>query len=120
MLPWPAVCSSRIIVFPRGRAFSTCVSALEMSESACSVGARQPGAGMQHDAEQAERFGAIHFLAERGDRLRAQRLARRREIDQVAGVRDDGRDAGLLRGIPEGGDLAREAAAARATGWRSW
>ena len=45
MLPWPAVCSSRIIVFPRGRAFSTSVSALEISESACSVGAasRAPG-----------------------------------------------------------------------------
>ena len=45
VLPWPAVCSSRIIVFPRGRAFSTSVSALEMSESACSTGAvrRAPG-----------------------------------------------------------------------------
>src|SRR5215203_1351075 len=50
---------------------------------------------MEHDAQQAERFSAIDFLSERGDRLRPQRLARRRKIDQVARMRDDWRDSGF-------------------------
>ena len=57
---------------------------------------------MQDDAEQAERFRAIEFVAHRLDRLSAQRGVGGREVDQVAGVRDDRADARRLdarRGI---------------------
>ena len=52
---------------------------------------------MDDDAEQAERMRAIELVDERLDRLRAKRGIRGREIDQVAGVRDDRRDAGSHR-----------------------
>ena len=51
---------------------------------------------MNDDAEQAERVGAIELVDERRDRLLAQHRERRGEVDQVAGVRDDGRDARLV------------------------
>ena len=52
-----------------------------------------------------ERFGAIELLAERGDRLRAQRRLGGGEVDQVAVVRDDRLDAGLLDPRAEQRDL---------------
>ena len=47
---------------------------------------RRARAGMNHDAEQAERFGAIQFVDECGDRLLAQNRKGRGEVDQVTGV----------------------------------
>ena len=54
---------------------------------------------------QAERLGAIELLAERRDRLLAQRRRRGRDVDQVAVVRDDRLDAGLRDAAPEQRDL---------------
>ena len=59
-------------------------------------------AGMQDDTEEAERLGAVHLVPHRLDRLPAQRRVRRRQVDQVARVRDDRTDARRLhpaRGI---------------------
>jgi hypothetical protein len=43
-------------------------------------------AGMDHDAEQPERLGAIELVDERLDRLPPQRVERGRQIDQIARV----------------------------------
>ncbi len=61
---------------------------------------------MNDDAKQAERLGAIDLVHERGDRLFAQDRERRRQVDQVARVRDDGRDAGLLDALAEQPDFS--------------
>ena len=44
------------------------------------------GAGMNDDAEQAQRLGAIEFVDEGGDRLLAEQRQGGGEIDQVTGV----------------------------------
>ena len=48
---------------------------------------------VDHDSTQAERLRTIEFIDECRNRLFAQLRLRRGEIDQVAGVRDDRRDA---------------------------
>ena len=53
------------------------------------LAAPRVAARMQHDAEQPERLGAIELVAHRLDRLPAQRRVRRRQVDQIAGVRHD-------------------------------
>jgi len=63
-------------------------------------------AGMNDDAEQAQRLGAIDLVDEGCDRLLAQRRECRGEIDQVAGVRDHGCDSRLLDALPESLDFA--------------
>ena len=50
---------------------------------------------------------AIELVDERRDRLLAQRRRCGRQVDQVAGVRDDGRDAGLVDAPAEGADVRR-------------
>src|SRR2546423_9752599 len=49
-------------------------------------------ARMHDEIVRAERDAALYLFAERGDGLRADRLIRCREIDQVVRVDDDGRD----------------------------
>jgi hypothetical protein len=75
------------------------------------------GAGMQHDPEQSERLGAIDFVAHRFERLAPERRVGRREVDQVAAVRDHRADTG---GFHLGAKLAdfrgRQLAAAPLTG----
>ena len=53
-------------------------------------------AWMNDDAQQAKDPGAIQLVDERRDRLRPKRRDRRREVDQVARVRHDRLDAGLV------------------------
>ncbi len=60
---------------------------------------------MQDDTQQAQRLGAIDLFAQRRDRLRAQRRSGRRDIDKVAGMRDDRENPALAGGSPEGCDL---------------
>ena len=72
---------------------------------------------MQHDAEQAERFGAIHLVAHRVDRLLPQAGERRGEIDEIAAVREDGRNPGRRHFHPEFADFpARQRPAAPLAG----
>jgi len=56
---------------------------------------------MDDDAEQAKRFGALEFVDERRNRLLTQDGERRREIDQVTGVRDDRCDPGFANALPK-------------------
>src|SRR5688572_32576525 len=56
---------------------------------------------MEDHAQKPQRFGPVDLLAERRNRLRTQRVARCCEINQVARVRDDRKDARLLRRVPE-------------------
>ena len=53
------------------------------------LAANRVAAGMQNDAEQAEGFGAIELVGHRLHRLLTERRVCRREIDQVARMRDD-------------------------------
>src|SRR4029078_4546781 len=57
---------------------------------------RRARAGMDHDAEQPERLGAIEFVDERVDRLPPQRVEGGCMVDQIARVRDRGADGRLL------------------------
>ena len=76
-------------------------------------------AGMEDDAEQAERFGAIEFVTHRLHRLPAQRRVRGGEVDQVAGVRHDRPDAGRFHLRAELANLLARKHRAHATGSRS-
>ncbi len=51
---------------------------------------------MHHEPLEPQRFRAIELLAKRVDRPRAQGGIGGRHVDQVAVVRDDGMDAGLV------------------------
>ena len=62
---------------------------------------------MNHHAEQTERLGAIELVDEGRQRRLAQRGRRGRQVDQVAGVRDDWRDAGLFDPPAERADVGR-------------
>ena len=74
-------------------------------------------AGMEDDAEQSERLGAIDLVAHRVKRLPAQRAIGRREVDQVARMRDDRKDAGGLdRGAERANFLGRHDAPAPLVG----
>lgn len=62
-------------------------------------------AGVQHDAEQPERLGPIDLVGQRRARGGSQGGVGRREVDQVARVRDDGAEAGGVERPAEGVDL---------------
>ncbi len=63
-------------------------------------------ARMHDEPEQAEAFRPIELLAERGERLLAQHRVRRREVRQIAGVRDDGLQARTGDGVAKLRDFA--------------
>ena len=72
---------------------------------------------MDDDTKQAERMRAIELVDEGSDGHRSQRRIGRRQIDQIAGVRHHGRDAGLVNARAETLDLvALEWLAAPLTG----
>ena len=62
---------------------------------------------MNHDPAQAERLRTIEFIDECRDRLLAQLRLRRGEIDQVAGVRDDGNQFGLVDALAKPDNFVR-------------
>ena len=65
------------------------------------LGLRRVRSRMHDEPVEAERVGPIELLAERRDRLRAQRGVGRRDVNQIAVVRDDRRDARLARAAAE-------------------
>ena len=68
-MPWPAVCSSSTIVLPRRRVAQQLEERVGDQRQAVRFVAGRVAARMQHDAEQAERFGAIELVAHRLERL---------------------------------------------------
>jgi hypothetical protein len=60
---------------------------------------------MDDDTEESKRMRAIQLVHEGGNRLLAQERCPRREIDQVAGVRDDRPDARFMHSPAEPRDL---------------
>ena len=71
------------------------------------LGARSARAGVDDDAEQSERLRAIEFINKRVDRLLSKDRRGRGQIDQIARVRDDGRDAGLVDALAESPHVGR-------------
>jgi hypothetical protein len=69
--------------------------------------ARRARAGVNDDAEQAQRVGALELVEEGVERLLAQLREGRRQVDQVTRVRHDGRDAGLVEAAAERSDVGR-------------
>ncbi len=68
---------------------------------------------MHDQPVEAQRRGAVQFVAQRVDRLAPERRIRGREIDQVAVVRDDRPDLRLPHPTPEQRDfLGRQLARA--------
>ena len=79
-----------------GAVRSSCRSASAIRPEAVGFVPLRVAAGMQDDTEQAQRLGAVHLVPHRLDRLPAQCRVRRRQVDQVARVRDDRTDARRL------------------------
>ncbi len=66
---------------------------------------RRVAARVKHNPEQTQRFGAIQLVGHRRERLLPERCRCARQIDQIAGVRYDGMEAGRFHLRPEGADL---------------
>src|SRR5439155_1295384 len=62
-------------------------------------------AGMRHDPRDPERPRSVELARERPDALRPQRLVRRRQVDQIAVVRDNGTDPAPSERRAKGRDL---------------
>ena len=57
------------------------------------------------DPEQAKGVSTIEFVDEGGERRRAESGRRTRQVDQIAGMRNDRRDAGLRDAAAEPPDI---------------
>jgi hypothetical protein len=69
------------------------------------LGASRPRSGMDDDAKQSERMGTIEFVDERFDRQFAKGGIGRRQIDQIARMRNDRRNTRFIDALPEPSDL---------------
>ena len=101
------MCSSSTIVCRRGRRLERSADRVGDQTERLVFGSRRADAGVNDDAEQAERVRAIELVDERGRASVAERRRRGRQVDQIARVRHDGRDAGLLDAAAEPADVGR-------------
>ena len=95
------------MTFWRGRVLKALVDGLGDQSQCVIFGAGRARAGVNDHAAQAERLGAIQFVDEGRDRLLTELRQGRGEIDQVAGVRHDRRQAGLVDALTKPDDFVR-------------